>query len=96
MPPCDIAPLPLSIWAIRLQKATDLDHKMVYLLLGYLQVPQLLYNILPCNHHSLDFLGQESHLAWVYTLDSSHLGEASFSHFGEGQRTSCSGQKPHP
>uniref|UniRef100_A0A0A9F7J4 Uncharacterized protein n=1 Tax=Arundo donax TaxID=35708 RepID=A0A0A9F7J4_ARUDO len=69
---------------------------MVCLLLDYLQVPQLLYNILPCNLHSLDFLDQESHLEWVYTLDSSHLGEASFSHCGEGQRTSCSGQKPHP
>jgi hypothetical protein len=35
---------------LHLQKATDLDHRMVCLLLDYLQVPQFLYNILPCSH----------------------------------------------
>jgi hypothetical protein len=33
-----------------LQKATGLDHKMVFLRLDYLQAPQLLSNILPCSH----------------------------------------------
>uniref|UniRef100_A0A0A9EIY1 Uncharacterized protein n=1 Tax=Arundo donax TaxID=35708 RepID=A0A0A9EIY1_ARUDO len=50
MPPCDIAPSPLSIWAMLLKKFTDLDHKMVCLLVDYLKAPQLLYNTLPCNH----------------------------------------------
>lgn len=33
-----------------LRKATGLDHKMAYLIVGHLQVPQHQYNTLPCSH----------------------------------------------
>jgi hypothetical protein len=33
-----------------LQKATDLDQKMAFLIVDHLQVPQHLYNTLPCSH----------------------------------------------